>query len=69
MLRPVSEVADMETLLGPAGRYVDPVFQHSRRRYVGFIRDLVKAGFVEFVETAVQHVGLFFVAKKAGVHH
>ena len=31
MLRPVSEVADMETWLGLVGRYVDPVFQHSRR--------------------------------------
>ena len=26
-IRLVSEVADMETRLGPAGRYVDPVFQ------------------------------------------
>ena len=31
MLRPVSEVADMETRLWLADRYVDPVFQHSRR--------------------------------------
>ena len=43
-----------------------PVFQHSRRHYVGFMRDLVKAGSVGFVGTAVEHVGLFFVAKKAG---
>ena len=62
----VSEVADMETWLGPAGRYVDRVFQHSRRPYVGFVRDLVKAGSVGFVEVAVEHVCLFFVAKKAG---
>ena len=59
MLRHVSE-------LGLAGRYVDPVFQHSRRHYVGFVRDLVKVGSVAFVEDAVEHVGLFFVAKKAG---
>ena len=39
-LRPVSEVSDMETRLEPAGRYVDPVFQHSRRHYVGFVRNL-----------------------------
>ena len=56
----------METRLGPAGRYVDPVFQHSRRHYVGFIRDLVKAGLVGFVQDAVEHVGLFIVAEKAG---
>ena len=50
MPRPVSEVADMETQLGPAGRYVDPVFQHSRRHYVGFISDLMKAASVGFVK-------------------
>ena len=41
LLRSVSEVADMEARLGPAGRYVDPVFQDSRRHSVGFVRDLV----------------------------
>ena len=43
VLRLVSEVADMEAQLGPAGRYVDPVSQRSRRHYVGFVRDLEKA--------------------------
>ena len=67
MLRLVSEVEDMETRLGLAGRDVDPVFQHSWRHCVGFIHDLVKAGSVGFVEAAVEeHVELFFVAKKAG---
>ena len=32
-----------------------------------FVRDLVKAGSVEFDETSLEHVGLLFVAKKAGV--
>ena len=68
MLRPVSEVADMETRLGPAGRHVDLVLQHSWRQHVGFVRDLVKAGSVAFVEDAVEHVGLFFVAKKGWRH-
>ena len=36
------------------------------RHYVGIIRGLVKAGSVGFVEAVVEHVGLFFVAKKAG---
>ena len=66
MLRPVSEVADMVAGLGPARRYVDPVFQRSRRHYLDFTRDLVKAGSLGFVETASEHVDLFFVAKKAG---
>ena len=65
-LRPVSEVADTESRLDPGGLYVDPVFQHSPRHYVGFVRDLVKAGSFGFVEAAVEHVGLFFVPKKAG---
>ena len=54
MLRPVSEVADMETWLGPAGRYVDAVIWHSRRHYVVYIRDMVRASPVVFVETAVE---------------
>ena len=53
MLLPVSDVADMQTRLGPARRYVDPVFQHSQHDYVGFVRELVKAGSVEFVGTTV----------------
>ena len=57
MLRFVSEVSDIETRLGQAGRYVDPVFQHSGRHYVGFVRDLVEVDFVGFVEDAVEHVG------------
>ena len=56
----------MEAWLGLASRCVDPIFQHSRRHYVGFIGDLVKAGIVRFVETAAEHDGLFFVVKKAG---
>ena len=59
MRGPVSEVADMEARLGRAGRCVDPVFQHSRRYNVGVLRVLMKAGFVGFIETAVEHVDLF----------
>ena len=66
MLRSVSEVADMDSPVGLAGLYVDPVFQHSRRQHVGVVSDLGKAGSVGFVEDAVEHVGLLFVAKKAG---
>ena len=50
MLRDVSEVADMKVRLGPASRCVD----------------LVEGGSIRIVETAVGHVGVFFVAKKAG---
>ena len=52
--------------LGPAGRFVCPIFQHKRRHHVGFVRDLVKVGSVDSVEDVVEHVGLFLVAKKAG---
>ena len=64
MLRPDSEVADMKTRLGPADRYVDPVFQHSRRHFVGFVSDLVKACSVGFIEEAVEHVGPLFRCQK-----
>ena len=47
----------METGLGPTGRDADPVFQHSRRHPVGFVRDLVKTGSVGFVQDADEHVG------------
>ena len=35
-LRPVSEVADMETWLGPAGRYLDRVFPAQPASLRGF---------------------------------
>ena len=50
-------------------RLVDTLIQFfstARVTYVGFIRDLVNAGSVDFVEDTVEHVGLFVVAKKAG---
>ena len=50
-----------------AGRYVDPVFQHSQRHFVGLVRDLVTAGSVDFVEDAVEHVGLFLVSVSSHV--
>ena len=66
MLRPVSEVAVLKPGWDWPGRYLDPVFQHSRHHHVGLIRDLVMAASVGFVETAIEHVGVFFVAQKAG---
>ena len=33
----------METCLGPVGRDVEPVLQHSQRHYAGFALDLVNA--------------------------
>ena len=53
----------MGTWLGPAGRHVNPFFQHSRRHHVGFVRELAKE---DAVEDAVGHVGLFSVAEMAG---
>ena len=64
MVLPVSKVADMETRLGPGGRYVDPVFQHSQRHNVGFVRDLVKVGSIGFVEDAVEKRWLFFCCQE-----
>ena len=36
------------------------------RHFVGFIRGLVKAGSIGLVKRLEKHVGLFFVAQKAG---
>ena len=66
MLRLVFEVADIEPPLGLAGRYGDPVFQHSLRHCVGLVGVLVKAGSVVFVTDGVEARLSFFVAKKAG---
>ena len=65
VLRPVSEVADMETRLGLAARCVDPAFQHSRPHCVGFVREQAETGSVGFVENAVEHV---FRWQKARTH-
>ena len=64
MLHPVSEVADVETRLGPAARCVDPVFQHSQRHYVGFVCDVVQAGSIVYVEDAVEHGGAFLLPRR-----
>ena len=53
MLRAISEVADIETRLGPGGLYFDRVFQHSRRHCVGLVRDLVEADSVGFFDNAL----------------
>ena len=65
-LRLVSDIAVVVVRLGPGGLYVDSVFQYTRRHCVGFVRDLVKANSVDFVEDAVEHVGLYFFVKEAG---
>ena len=53
----------MEIRLGPAGRHVDPVFPAQPATLRG---SRSRSGSVGFVEDAVEHVGLFFVATKAG---
>ena len=46
--------------LTTVGRGLSP----RERAIIGFVRDLVNAGSVEVVENALEHVGLFVVAKK-----
>ena len=64
MLRPSAEVADQKERLDLP--LIDPVFQHSRRHHVGFIRDLTRSSFVDFVESVLKRVWHFSLAKKAG---
>ena len=64
MLRPVSEDADKEAWLGPAGRYVDPGFQQSRR-HCGFRPGSGKSWFHRVCwRYAGQHVGLFLLPRR-----
>ena len=65
MLHPVSVVADTEARLAPADRYVDRSCPAQSTTLCWFCSRAVKAGSVGFVEDAAEHVGLFFVAKKA----
>ena len=62
------EDAGIDTRLEPAGRHVDPIFQHSTR-YLSLLAssvDLEEASPVCFWENVVAHVGLLFVVNKAG---
>ena len=43
-------------------------FSSTAGDYVGFVRDLVKAASVGFVEDAVEDVGLFFFLNHVGAH-
>ena len=63
MLRPVSEVADMEALLGPASTSTLFSSVAGVTSWVSFVI-WKNAGPVGLVETIVEHVGLCFVAQK-----
>ena len=56
----------MATRLGPAGRYVDPVFQHSRRHHLGCVRELVRAGSVGFLKMLLNTLGSFSLPRRSG---
>ena len=47
-----------------ARRHVAPDSQHSWRHYVGFIRDLVKAGSVRFVEPLLNTLVSFSLPRR-----
>ena len=51
---------------GLANMYMDPVLSRSRRHYVGFLRDLVKADLLDFTIIPTALCGIFFVCKKDG---
>ena len=62
-----SHVHDMEARLGLAGRCVVPVFQHSRRHCVGFIRDLVKTVSVGLLKRLLNTLVSFSLPRKLGL--
>ena len=46
--------------------YVDPRLVGSRRRYVGFLKDLERRGLLTYGSWVHETVGTFFVKKKSG---
>ena len=64
MLRPSAEVADKKERLDLP--LIDPVFQHSRRHHVGFIRDLTRSSFVDFVESVLKARLAFLFGQEGG---
>jgi len=51
---------------GAPKTYMDPAFVHSRKAYLGFLRDLFKCGVVHLGRRPCCELGLFFVSKKNG---
>ena len=66
MLRPLSEVAELDKELGKVVGYVDPALRASRRLYTGLVKRLLSIGMVRLSPTARCTIGVFCVKKKGG---
>ena len=59
-------VEKLDAELGPTPRYVDPVLDKNRRKYVQFIRRPMRGESIDFTASPTALAGLFFVRKKNG---
>ena len=66
MLRPPSEVEQLDEMHGPIKAYTDPLLRKNRRIYAAFIKRLKKIGMVTYSRSAKCVLGVFFVRKKDG---
>ena len=67
MLRPLSEVEELNELYGSVVVYTDPVLRRNRRVYSKLIRSLLKRGMVKMSLTRKSDIGIFCVEKKDGL--
>ena len=64
MLRSDGEVASLNHELGEPGLYMDPILGRSRRHYPGFVKDLRKAGLLDFTVQPSERCDIVLVKKK-----
>ena len=64
MLRPLSEVQNLDDTLGPVEPYMDPVLGSDRRQYIAFLEDLDRRGLLSWTQDPKVLCSLFFVKKK-----
>ena len=64
MLRPNSEVRDLEEQVGHIQTYTDPALTRNRRVYCKFIRKLDSLKLLRYTRCPGEFVGVFFVWKK-----
>ena len=51
MLRPFSEVQNLDDTLGAVEPYMDPVLGSDRRQYIAFLEDLDSRGLLNWSQT------------------
>ena len=64
MLRPLSELQNLDDTLGRVEPYMDPVLGSDRRQYLAFLEDLDRRGLLTWSQNPKVLCSVFFVRKK-----